>query len=107
METGLVVQDDFLAPVEVPPIDENAELVIRAFQMTPSEFQALKVAERDAIMFVLIREQAASLKCLEMKIEEYEAKARALMTPEGMEEAKKKVMDAMGFGGGMFGGMFG
>jgi hypothetical protein len=88
---------------------ESDLLVEQAFTLSLDEFTKLKVAERDTIIFAMLRQQAAGMQVLQMKIAEYEQKARDLMSPESMETVKAKVFEAFGFGGsgnGMFGGMF-
>lgn len=87
---------------------EADTLVELAFSMSLDEFTRLKVADRDTILFALMRQQAGSMKALEMKVLDLEQRARDLMSPEGLEQAKKKVFEALGLGGdmGMFGGLF-
>jgi len=88
---------------------EQEALTQMAYTLSFGDFEKMKVAQRDVLLFALIRELAASQQVLEMKIAEYEQKARDLMSPEGLEEVKKKIFDTLGFGGGaggMFGGMF-
>jgi hypothetical protein len=89
-------------------IGAAATITDMAYTMTFDDFEKLKVAQRDVLLFALVRELAASQKVLEQKVLEFEQKARDLMSPEGIEEAKKKIFEAIGFGGdgGMFGGMF-
>jgi hypothetical protein len=89
-------------------LSETAEMTDLAYGMSPEDFSKLKVAERDTILFALLRELTASQRALEMKIAEYEQKAREMMSPAGVEEMKKRFFDALGMGGGngMFGGLF-
>jgi len=90
-------------------IGEAAAITQMAYSLSFDDFEKMKVAQRDVLMFALVRELTASQKALEMKIAELEQKARDLMSPEGIEEAKKKIFEAIGFGGdggSMFGGMF-
>lgn len=95
---------------ELEQLAESDLLVEEAFGLSLDEFTRMKAADRETILFALLRQQAGSMKVLEMKIDEYEQKVRDLMSPEGMEEAKKKFFEMLGFGGqgggGMFGGMF-
>ena len=90
-------------------MSETAVLTQTANEISLTDFAKMKVADRDVLLFALLREVTASQLALELKLMEYEQKARDLMSPEGVEEIKQKVFEALGFGGnggGMFGGMF-
>lgn len=101
--------------VEVVEMSEQ-EMVDRQlndlFAMSGKEFHALKVTDRDMYMFLLVRELAGAMRVLQSdvselraKLEEYETKAKELMTPEGQQMVMDKVMSGM-MGGGLLGGRF-
>jgi len=100
----IVIPEEIQAAIN--DVSETAELTEKAYSMTLAEFQALKVVDRDTVLFALLREQCASMQALETRIDGWEQKVRDMMSPEGVEEMKKKVMDAIG-GGNLLGGMFG
>jgi hypothetical protein len=88
-------------------LSRDGALTETAYSLTSEQFAALKVADRDTAIFLLVREMAASIKSLEMRIDEYEAKAKELATPEGIAQITDKFLGGMGGGmGGMLGGMF-
>lgn len=84
------------------------EMTDEAYALTPEEFMRLKVADRDVILFLLMRELAGTVRSLAMKVDEYEAKAKELATPEGISEVVNKFLGSgnMGGMGGLMGAMF-
>jgi hypothetical protein len=86
----------------VPPTnleaDENfVRQLDAAYGLSPEQFLALKTADRDLAVFLLVREMAGTLRTIELRLNEYEEKGKALATPEGMQ----KLMDGFLGGGGL------
>lgn len=78
------------------------------YALTPEEFASMKVVDRDVAMFLLMRELSGTVRALAMKVDEYEAKAKELATPEGISEVVNKFLGSGGMGGmgSLMGGMF-
>jgi hypothetical protein len=99
--TDVVVYDETL--IEEDSLDTANRL---AHELTVEQFQALKVADRDAVLFALLREVAESQRALEMRLDLYEAKLKELGSPQGMQELTQKFLGSGGGILGSLGGMF-
>jgi hypothetical protein len=102
MTLDLPAQSDAIAGEidRVVDVDEIGELTARAYELTLGEFEAMNAKQRETILFALLREQAATIRSLDMRVDLYEAKFKELATPEGMQELTNKFLGGMG-GGGM------
>jgi len=81
-----------------------SDLTEEAYSLSPQDFAAKKVVERDLVLFLLLRDMAGEMRALKFKVEEYEQKAKELGTPEGIQALTDKFLGGSGFGGmlGMF-----
>lgn len=84
--------------------DPSEQLLEDAFSLSPEEFGRMKAADRETLMFLLLRDQVARFRSLEFRLNEYEEKARAMATPEGMQKVMGAVMGGMG-GKGLLGSL--
>lgn len=85
--------------------DEESQLLAAAYELPLDDFRAMKVADRDTLLFALLREQVATIRMLNLRIDEYEAKAKEMATPEGIQELMNKFLGG-GMPGGLMGGLF-
>jgi len=92
--------DDAVNEAEV--LSRIGALTEAAYTMDPDKFTALKVADRDLVLFLMLREMAATVRRLDMRVDEFEEKAKGMFSPEGIQELTEKFLG----GGGMFGGLF-
>jgi hypothetical protein len=90
-----------------PELDDNfTRQLDAAYSLSPEQFLALKVAERDLCLFLLLREVGGTLRSMELRFNELEEKAKELGTPEGVQELMSKFLGGMGGGGlGGFGSL--
>lgn len=105
--TESVIQEaEVLAP------EQNSELaaqLVAAYSMSGAEFVALKAAERELVLFLLLRELSATVNGLEGRLNLLEDKARVLASPEGMQQVLSMFLGGGGNAsmGKMLAGMIG
>lgn len=97
--------DDTLAVASPHAQDLYMSEVDEVYSMSPDEFMKLTPKQRERAMFILQREQAGQIRLLLFKVEEWESKLNATLSPEGMQELSDRVLGS--FGGGMLKGVFG
>jgi hypothetical protein len=76
-----------------------------AYCMSPEDFAAKSAKDRDVVLFLLMRDMAGEVRALNFKVREFEEKAVAMASPEGIKELTDKFLGGMG--GGMFKGLLG
>jgi len=84
-------------------LDVYMSEVDAAYAMLPDDFMKLTPKQRERVLFILAREQAGQVRLLLFKVEEWESKLNATLSPEGVKELSAKFLD--NFGGGMLKGL--
>lgn len=113
---------DELVPVNESNFDLEAmmrerEKVAKAMGLTIEEFSAYSVKDRDAVLFILLKETATNFAYLNDRVSACETEVRMAVkqmadavekytSPEGLQELVEKFTSGGGFGG-LLGGMFG
>lgn len=100
------VSDQVPYDVRAAELQAMQELLNEAFAMTVADFRAKTAKDQNVLLFLMLRSQAGQLQVvghqtmyLVNKLAEFEEKAKAMVTPEGIAEMTTKFMGGMSLPG--------